>query len=247
MHRLLIAAVSVLLAAGCASGQAKPPPASEAPPLKVCLVSASAEYKSDESLALLQKHLESGGKAACTRVFGADAGDKLPDLEALETCDVMVLFARRVTLPPDQLERVKKYCRAGRPLVGIRTASHAFQNWPEFDQEVLGGHYQMHYGTGPAVQVSLVGKAADHAVLAGVKPFASPYSLYRNTGLAADVTVLLEGTIPDHTEPVAWTRVQNGGRVFYTSLGGPLDFQDPSFIRMVTSAVFWVTKPLQSR
>jgi len=220
------------------SAEAPPKP----PPLKVCLVSASAEYKSDQSLADLQKLLESRYNAACSRVFGADQGDKLPNLEALDGCDVVVIFARRVTLPPEQLERVKKYCAAGRPIVGLRTASHAFQNWPEFDKEVLGGNYQMHYGVGPTTRFEPADKAKDHPILAGVKPFTSASSLYKNTGLASDCEVLATGSIPDHTEPVAWTRVQHGGRVFYTSLGSPADFQEPSFVRMVVNGIFWAAK-----
>ena len=54
-------------------------------------------------------------------------------------------------------------------------------------------------------------------------------SLYKNTGLAADAEVLLTGSIPGHTEPIAWTRVHNGGRVFYTSLGHPEDFKNANF------------------
>jgi type 1 glutamine amidotransferase len=51
---------------------------------------------------------------------------------------------------------------------------------------------------------------------------------------------LLIGTIPDKDpEPVAWTNVHNGGRVFYTSLGHVDDFQDPQFNRLLTNAVLW--------
>jgi type 1 glutamine amidotransferase len=226
----------------------EPAPAASQAPLKVCLVSASAEYKSDESLAEFQKFLEAGYNAACTRVFGADKGDTLPGMEALDSCDVMVLFTRRVKLPEDQLDRVKKYFQAGRPVVGIRTASHAFQNWLEFDKEVLGGNYNNHYGAGPVTQVSLVEKAKEHPILAGVKPFTSPASLYKNTGAAADIELLLNGTITDPkekkevTHPLAWTRIHNGGRVFYTSLGSPADFTNENFRRMIVNAIFWTTK-----
>lgn len=234
-----IVAAAVVLSAAWASVAADPV---RTDPLKVCLVSASAEYRSDQSLALLQERLETGGAAACSRVFGADKGDTLQGLEAIDACDVMVLFARRVTLPPEQLARVKAYFRAGRPVVGIRTASHAFQNYLEFDREVLGGNYTGHYGPGPPVQTTILEKARSHPVLAGVEPFASPYSLYRNTGLAHDVEVLVTGSAAGHTEPVAWTRTFNGGRIFYTSLGGPDDFRNEHFLRLIVNAIWWVTK-----
>jgi len=216
--------------------------AETAAPLKVCLVSASAEYKSDASLAEFQQYLESRCRAACTRVFGADQGDRLDHLEAIDSCDVLLVFARRVTLPDDQLERVKRYCAAGRPLIGVRTASHAFQNWLAFDKEVLGGDYQGHYGAGPPVQVTVVDRARGHPVLEGVGPLASPYSLYKNPAVAGDAEVLLTGAIPGHAEPVAWTRVHQGGRVFYTSLGGPDDFKKETFRRLLVNALFWTSK-----
>ena len=237
-----------LAALGCARAAEGTEPSPAAAPLKVCLVSASAEYKSDASLAGFQKFLESRYRIACTRVFGADQGDKLPDLEAIDACDVMLLFARRVTLPADQLERVRRYCAAGRPIVGVRTASHAFQNWLAFDKEVLGGNYHGHYGSGPPSRVAIVEGAKDHPVLKGVEPFASPYSLYKNAGLAGDVEPLMTGTIPGHTEPVAWTRVHNDGRIFYTSLGGPDDFKNENFRRMLASAIFWTSKrPVEAK
>ena len=60
----------------------------------------------------------------------------------------MLLFTKRLELPADQLELVKKYCLAGRPIVGLRTASHAFQNWLELDHEIFGGSYAATMGRG---------------------------------------------------------------------------------------------------
>ena len=74
---------------------------------------------------------------------------------------------------------------------------------------------------------------ANHPVLQGVEPFETPTKLYKNPHIADDTKLLLTGTIPDHTEPLAWTRERNGGRVFYTSLGGPEDFEMPVFLQLV--------------
>src|SRR5207244_13220360 len=113
--------------------------------LNLCLVSGSLEYKSDESLSAFQTYLEDNYNVHCSRAF-RKADDDLPGLENLEACDVMLLFTRRLTISGEQLERVKKYCRAGKPIVAVRTASHAFQNWLALDKEVLGGNYKNHYG-----------------------------------------------------------------------------------------------------
>jgi len=210
-------------------------------PLRVCLVSGSVEYNSDDTLPILQKHLETKHRMQCSRAFRKTDKD-LPGLENLDSCDVMVLFTRRLTIDGEQLERVKKFALSGKPIVGIRTASHAFQKWLDLDKLILGGNYKGHFGEGPLCKVAIVDKQKDHPILKGVKPFESKGSLYKNTGVASDVTILLEGSIPGHTEPIAWTRETKGGRVFYTSLGHPADFAEPDFVRLLTNAIYWTTK-----
>jgi type 1 glutamine amidotransferase len=235
---LTVAFIGVIAAvAGSSRAQDK------AKPLEVCLVAGSKEYDPDLSLAKLQEHLEKDYRVRCTRAFvkGKDYSN-LPGLESLDTCDVMVLFTRRLTIDGEQLARVKKYCLSGKPIVGIRTASHAFQNWLDLDKEVLGGNYKGHYDAGPICDVTIEEKAKGHPILKGVQPFKSVASLYKNTGLASDVNILLTGTIPGHSEPLAWTRNYQGGRIFYTSLGHVKDFEDPNFVTMLVNAIHWTAK-----
>jgi type 1 glutamine amidotransferase len=221
----------------------------EAAPVKVCLVSGSAEYNSDESLATFQQFLEAKYHAVCTRAFGKDKGDDLPGIEALDSADVMVLFTRRLTLPADQMAHVRKFIDAGKPLVGIRTASHAFENWqPDvkaLDRDVLGGSYAGHYGADAPAKLDF--KQPDHRVLKGIAPFTTTGKLYKNPQLAADVTVLVTASTADYTEPVAWIRTRNG-RVFYTSLGIPDDFKMEPFRKMLAQAIFWAADwPIERR
>jgi putative membrane-bound dehydrogenase-like protein len=209
--------------------------------LKVLLISGSLEYQSDDSLAEFQKHLEANYPVECLRAFRKTDED-LPGLEQLETCDVAVFFTRRLKIDGEQLERIKKYAQSGKPIVAIRTASHGFQNWLAMDKEVLGGDYQNHYGAGPKCEAKITKDGDKHPVLTGVKPWTSTSSLYKNANPAKDVTILMTGSIPDHTEPITWVRDYKGGRVFYTSLGHPDDFKDQNFVRMLTNAVFWTAK-----
>ena len=229
---LLVAA----LASGTNNGGEKNKPGRAG--LVVCLVSGSAEYNSDASLAKLQDHLEKNHEMKCICVFAKSETD-LPGLENLERCDVAVLFTRRLKLEGDQLARIKKYCLSGKPLVGIRTASHAIQTWLDLDKEVFGGDYKNHYKEGPRTEVKLVETAKNHPILKGVRPYESVGSLYKNPMLAKDVEVLLTGSIPEHTEPIAWTRSYKGGRVFYTSLGHPKDFEEKSYLQLITNAIIW--------
>ena len=206
--------------------------------LKVLLISGSLEYKSDDSLAAFQKYLEANYPVECVRAF-RKADDDVPGLDALGTCDVAVFFTRRLTIKGEPLEQIKKYAASGKPIVGIRTASHGFQNWLEMDKEVFGGSYGNHYKEGPKTEIKIVG---EHPILKDFKSFASTGSLYKNPMNAKDVTVLLTGTIPDHTEPIAWVRERNGSRVFYTSLGHPDDFKEESFKKMLANGIMWSAK-----
>lgn len=211
-----------------------------AEPVRVCLISGSLEYESNESLAELQTYLESNYDIRCSRAFveGEDIKN-LPGLENLDSCDVMLLFTRRLKIDGQQLQKIKDYCNAGRPIVGVRTASHALQNWLDLDKEVLGGNYKGHYSNDLVTDVKLVDDAKDDSLLAGVTPFRSAGSLYKNKGIAADCRVLMTGVSPESTDPVTWTRMHNGGRVFYTSLGHQQDFKEESFRRLLANAIYW--------
>ncbi|MDZ4848694.1 MAG: ThuA domain-containing protein [Pirellulaceae bacterium] len=143
-------------------------------------------------------------------------------------------------LDGEQLERFKKYVTSGRPVVAVRTASHAVQTWLEFDKEVLGGNYKSHHPVGPVTQISVKPAGASHPILSGVELTKVNDALYKNLGYAADIQVLLAGTIPGQpSEPIAWTRDYQGGRIFYTSLGAQDTFETPSFRRMLANALFW--------
>ena len=236
MRLLALACLLVVVATAAADPPKK---------LRVALVSGSVEYQSDESLAAFQKRLEAGYPVECVRIFRKTDTD-LPGLDKLADCDLAIFYTRRLKLDDAQLGHVKKYLASGKPVVGLRSASHGFQTWLAMDQEVFGGDYQNHYGAGPRCEVKVSAAHNDHPVLRQVEGFTSPGSLYKNKGVAADVTVLLTGTTPAATEPVAWVRERTVGgrkqRVFYTSLGHPDDFKQPAFQRLLLNAIRWCVK-----
>lgn len=173
--------------------------------------------------------------------------------EAIRDADLLVLSVRRRTPPAGMIDAIRRHLDAGKPLVGIRTASHAFEvrgrenppgrSWPDFDHEVLGGDYEDHYGAGSTARVRRAAAAADLPILNGVAPsFPSAAHLYKSRRLAPTTTVLLEGTTADGTsatEPVAWINTHAHRRVFYTSLGAPSDFQSPDFRRLLLNGILW--------
>ena len=238
MRRASIVLWLILLTTAMSSARAQSP----AEPLRVCILSGCETYNSEESLPPFQQWLEENYHVTCTRVVRA-AVDDLPGLEKLDDCDVALVFIKRMKLKDEQLAQFKKYVTSGKPIVGVRTASHAVQTWLDFDHEVLGGNYHNHYPVGPITTIDVVAGAESHPILRGVKLATAAEALYKNSGHSADINILLRGTIPDEpTEPIAWTREHRGGRVFYTSLGAQPTFLDPNFRRMLANALFWAAR-----
>ena len=155
---------------------------------------------------------------------------------------------------------------SGKPLLAIRTSSHAFDakgnvsrsgggvvaanvpvsdqlaQWPEFDKEVLGGNYQGHYGhIQQGTNIAIVPGMEGHPLLKGVplEGFTSPSWLYINRPLLSDnLQVLLSGSIPgEPTQPVLWINNREKGKVIYTSLGHWDDWKIPSFKNILSNAV----------
>jgi type 1 glutamine amidotransferase len=232
-HARCVAVVSFVVVLSCTLV------AASAEPLKVCVLSGSDTYRSDLSLPPFIAFLEKNYDVRCT-LLEKKAVDDLPGLEALDDCDVLFVYIKRMKLAGEQLERFKKYAQSGRPIVGVRTASHAVQTWLEFDPEVLGGNYHSHHPMGPVTKIEVAADAAMHPIMQGVTLTTSSDSLYKNEGHQADINILLRGTIPEApTEALAWTRDYRGGRIFYTSLGSQEMFENADFRRMLANALFW--------
>ncbi len=220
----------------------------------LAIVMAEDEYETERTLPIFaSKYL--GKDFRVSFVFGSDAERNLiPGLDVLSEADVLLVSVRRRVLRPEQMAVVRRFVEAGKPVVGIRTASHAFSlgqkpppdgyvDWPEFDAQVFGGNYHGHHGNNSKSTVRIVPAAADHPILTAAPrdAFAQGGSLYQTSPLADGTTVLaislLEGQ-PE--EPIAWTfRRADKGRSFYTSMGHKADFDNPAFARLLLNGIYW--------
>jgi type 1 glutamine amidotransferase/nicotinamidase-related amidase len=221
---------------------------------RLVIVMAEREYETERTLPKFAVE-QLGKHFSIELVFANDEQrNDLPGIDALKDADVLLLSARRRVLPKKQMEIIRGFVEAGKPVVGIRTASHAFAlrnqqppeglyAWPELDHDILGGSYTNHHGNGPKVTVSVAKGAGDHPILAGVNvdELIGNGSLYKVSPLTKTTNTLLFGEIDGApAEPIAWTNApKTGGRVFYTSLGHPEDFDEPSFNRLLRNAVYW--------
>src|SRR5687767_1840139 len=101
----------------------------------IVLVAGDDEYRSEEALPQLGKILATHHGFKCTVLFPIDPADgtikpdyqkNIPGLEVLEDADLVVLGLRFRDLPDEQMKRLVTYIESGRPIVALRTSTHAF-------------------------------------------------------------------------------------------------------------------------
>ncbi|MCY2959415.1 MAG: hypothetical protein NTY35_04555 [Planctomycetota bacterium] len=198
----------------------------------VVLVSGDEEYRSEEALPQLARILSSQHGFRCTVLFAIDPAtgaidpdkrDSIPGLAALDTADLLVLFTRFRRLPDEDMRHVVAYVESGKPIIGIRTATHAFayepdskspyarwswdsQQWPGgFGKQVLGETWVAHHGKhGTESTRGVVPESAKALpILRGVRDVWGPTDVYAVGALPPDAIVLLEGSILANMEPTA--------------------------------------------
>ncbi|MBL9212542.1 MAG: ThuA domain-containing protein [Opitutaceae bacterium] len=266
--RFLVSLSLLLSVAAVAAAAAAPKP-------HVVLVAGTWHYSPQLTLPLFAQELERLGFRTTVVVGEGDpekrTANVLPGIDALATADVAVFFMRFLQLPDREWQPVEDYLKAGKPVIGLRTASHAFKYpkghprypWNDgFGRRAIGTPYLVHQaGT---TQVTAVPKYRTHPIMSHVvqTEWISPGTLYL-TRLEGGCVPLLTGTGRGNArlmerefgpfqvheveaDIVAWAwKNEWGGKVFGTSLGHPGDFAEESFTRMLVNSVCWaVEKPL---
>lgn len=210
-----------------------------AAPLKVCLVSGAETYQSDRAFAALAATLQREHGMTCEVLsFSAD-GTSLPGIERLLEADTAVFHVRRKSLNPGHLAVLKQFFASGKGFVALRSTSHGFENWKDFDREVLGARYGGPGGGNFGNAEKLI--VHPHPIWEGTQGLDTKKDLYRLTELASDLTVILEGQTKNGLVPVAWTRPHGSARLVYLALFYELN--TPPFERAMANAIRWVTAP----
>ncbi len=115
---------------------------------KVVLIAGDQEYRSEESMPMLAKLLSyhHGFDAVVlfpidpkTKEINPDYEQNIPGLQELKDADLLIIATRFRQLPDDQMLHIDQYLKAGKPVIGLRTATHAF-NFPE-DSKSKFKHY----------------------------------------------------------------------------------------------------------
>ena len=165
---------------------------------RVVLVSGDEEYRSEEALTQLAKILAKHHGFTCTVLYAIDPAtgeispnkvDNIPGLESLRNADLMVIATRFRNLPDEQMKEIDDYLKAGKPVIGMRTATHAFNipkdrsfahyGWNQTDEkmpqgfgrQVLGETWINHHGHHgqESTRGLIAADAKDHPILRGIK------------------------------------------------------------------------------
>jgi putative membrane-bound dehydrogenase-like protein len=206
-------------------------------------IAGDHEYRSEETLPAMARLLAKHHGFKCTVLFDIDAdgnisaGDpsNIPGLEALATADLAVVFLRFQHLPAEQMKHIDEYLKRGGPVVGLRTATHAFSGTKEpyakynynakepgyelgFGHQVLGQTWVGHYGRNhqQSTRITIAPDKKDHPILRGVKDVWVQVGGYVGKPTDGEILTLaqpLNGMTPDSPadatnppQPSEWTR-----------------------------------------
>ncbi|RFC47080.1 MAG: Lysophospholipase L1 [Verrucomicrobia bacterium] len=184
----------------------------------IVLLASDHEYRSEELLPMLGRILAKHHGFRCTVLFGVDAktgfirngASNVPGMEALAKADLLVIAARFLNLPKEQMQPLVDYLQRGGPVVGLRTATHAFQIPAEsefakydyrsqdaefeggFGRQVLGETWAGHHGHNhkSSTRLDVVPGKEAHPVLAGVDKVWSELGGYKAAPVAGSEVLL---------------------------------------------------------
>ncbi len=190
----------------------------------IVFVTGDEEYRSEESMPAMARILSERHGFQCTVLFAVNpqtgeidpkVSNNIPGLEALKMADLMVVFTRFRHLPDGQMAMFVDYVNSGRPIIGVRTATHAFDydkfqddrfakwGWrgPDkefsggFGRQVLGETWIDHYGgyRTESTRGIVVPEMKEHPILRGIDSIWGPSHTYKVTKLEGDSSPLVMG------------------------------------------------------
>src|SRR5688500_11525709 len=190
----------------------------------IVLLEGDEEYRSEEALPRLGKILAVQHGFKCTVLFPINPADgtidpnvqtNIPGFEKIKEAALVVLFFRFRELPDAQMKHFVDHINAGKPIIAIRTSTHAFQysrdknspyakydwrskDWPGgFGQQVLGDTWVSHHGVhGKESARGIINQEQrEHPVLRGVEDIWGPTDVYGIVHLPPGAKVLVHGQV----------------------------------------------------
>jgi hypothetical protein len=190
----------------------------------VVFLSGDEEYRSEEGLPMLAKILSQRHGFKCTVLFSLDPDGtinpkntkSLSDPSALDTADAIVMLLRFRAWPDEDMARFNKLLQAGKPIVALRTSTHAFNGFPKgsaweswnynnqggFGKRVLGETWLTHWGKhkAEATRGAIEPSQRDNPLLRGVSSIFGDTDVYEAYP-PADATILVRGVVLQGMRP----------------------------------------------
>jgi hypothetical protein len=184
----------------------------------IVLLTGDEEYRSEEGLPMLGKILSQRHGFKCTVLFSLDpdgtinpkASKSLSNPQALDSADAIVMLLRFRAWPDETMSRFEKYLKAGKPIVALRTSTHAFNGFPKgspweswnynnqggFGKRVLGETWLTHWGRHKVEATRGVIEASqkNNALLRGVTDIFGDTDVYEAYP-PPDATILVRGVV----------------------------------------------------
>ena len=189
----------------------------------IVFLAGDEEYRSEEGLPMLAQILAVRHGFKCTVLFSQNpetgeidpnAGKNIPGMETLPTADLLVMLLRFRELPDDKMKYFVDYYLSGKPIIALRTSTHAFNygkdsqsiykhyGWNNptwkggFGKQVLGETWVAHHGAHKreATRGIIEATAKDHPILKGVEDIFGDSDVYTATP-PVDAKILVRGQV----------------------------------------------------
>lgn len=195
----------------------------------VVLISGDEEYRSEESFPMFGKLLSQRHGFTCTVLFSQDESGEInpdnqtniPGMHLLDKADLVILGLRFRELPDKDMKHFVDYLESGKPIIGVRTSTHAFRyarkkdspyakfsfnsrDWKGgFGQQVLGDTWISHHGhhKRESTRGVINEENKDHPILNGVKDVWGPTDVYGIRNLPDNAKVLMHGAVLTGMKP----------------------------------------------
>ncbi|HMP78370.1 MAG TPA: ThuA domain-containing protein [Pirellulaceae bacterium] len=197
---------------------------------KIVLLAGDEEYRSEEALPMLGQMLSQRHGFHCvvlfpinpsTGVIDPNCQTNVPGMHHLQDADLVIVAWRFRCLPDDQMTWFVDYLERGKPLIALRTSTHAFQ-YPDdstspfarfayndrtfvggFGKQLLGETWVAHHGAHGRESTRGIPNTltADHPILTGVTDVWGPTDVYTVGELPDDAEIIMYGQVLEGMQP----------------------------------------------
>ncbi|CAN5875131.1 ThuA domain-containing protein [soil metagenome] len=241
-----VAAIALVVLAGCSDSQPTAPAPPGVAPIRVLMVTATAGFRHD-SIPTARETITTLGSA--TGEFVVTPTEDLATLSAANLGSYDVLFfaltSGELPLTDAQKAAIVAFVSGGKGFVGTHSAADTLYGWPEYGA-IVGAYFKDHPCTRPA---TVVIEDTSHPATAGLESRFSLteefYTFRDNPRPRVQVLMRLDAASveADGDYPLAWAHTVGSGRSYYNALGHFAEtWRDQRFQRQIAGAIRWAAR-----